>query len=390
MIIGATLAAKTELLEDDSGEETTTVINNNKEQPMEDEFTDVIDNRRNNKNDKKPVSFFYGQQSHSVFNSNGNGIVVSSRFDSNGREEKYISIGTPKIRIDGEHFSCTNLTCPKNAFKCHVTSEAIANDRNKMKTKAECIDEEDKVIKDTEYEEVNPYPQATPPFSRVASVNRNGSISIEDSTGRNSFNVKKLSKEEQEALNKELELQNKRMNELFTYQQRLFQQQMEELNRQLQTSFGPNFPFGNYNPFIRPSFGFSGFPFGSNWPFGSFGIRNSYPFENNYNDNPFRDDVNFDTIEINRPTNTLYVETSHPHESSNYNPHDPPQTNYNNPHNPHSINPYMPHRPSKNFQSEFDESNENDNEIFDDTTNRIMVNNMYNRNNEKYRYAHRY
>ena len=100
LIIGAVLAA-TEF-EEDSGEQVTTTtiatpINNKESQKEDDdENTEIKDN-------KKPVNFFYGQQSHSVFNSNGNGIVVSSRFDSNGNEEKYISIGSPKIRIDGDH-----------------------------------------------------------------------------------------------------------------------------------------------------------------------------------------------------------------------------------------------------------------------------------------------
>lgn len=101
LIIGAVLAA-TEF-EEDSGEQTTSTtdgapVNNKESQKVDDDddSTEVKDN-------KKPVNFFYGQQSHSVFNSNGNGIVVGSRFDSNGNEEKYVSIGSPKIRIDGDH-----------------------------------------------------------------------------------------------------------------------------------------------------------------------------------------------------------------------------------------------------------------------------------------------
>lgn len=105
LIISAVLA-KT-VLDDDSGEETTTMMNvdSTKEVEKEDAKPNAGDmsNNGNKNTNEKPVSFFYGQQSHSVFNSNGNGIVVSSRFDSNGREEKYISIGSPKIRIDGDH-----------------------------------------------------------------------------------------------------------------------------------------------------------------------------------------------------------------------------------------------------------------------------------------------
>jgi len=107
LIIGAVLAA-TEF-EDDSGELITSStvgvpVNNKESQKEDDDSTDVKDN-------KKPVNFFYGQQSHSVFNSNGNGIVVSSRFDSNGNEQKYVSIGSPKIRIDGDHCKYILLYC---------------------------------------------------------------------------------------------------------------------------------------------------------------------------------------------------------------------------------------------------------------------------------------
>ena len=102
LIIGAVLAA-TEF-EEDSGEQITsstesTPVNNKesqKEEVDDDDSTEVKDN-------KKPVNFFYGQQSHSEFISNGNAIVLSSRFDSNGNEEKNVSIGSPKIRIDGDH-----------------------------------------------------------------------------------------------------------------------------------------------------------------------------------------------------------------------------------------------------------------------------------------------
>jgi hypothetical protein len=48
-------------------------------------------------------SFFSQQASHSVINSNGNSVVVSRRFNSKGQEENYVSIASPKIRIDGEY-----------------------------------------------------------------------------------------------------------------------------------------------------------------------------------------------------------------------------------------------------------------------------------------------
>ena len=53
-----------------------------------------------------------------------------------------------------------------------------------MKTKAECLDKEGKVLNDTEYTEPNLHPEAEPPFSRIATVDRNSGIDVEDSTGR--------------------------------------------------------------------------------------------------------------------------------------------------------------------------------------------------------------
>lgn len=104
LLIGAVLAA-TEFEEDSDEQITSTTIaapvKNKVSQKEEENDDDNVSTEV--KDSKKPVNFFYGQQSHSVFNSNGNGIVVSSRFDSNGNEEKYVSIGSPKIRIDGDH-----------------------------------------------------------------------------------------------------------------------------------------------------------------------------------------------------------------------------------------------------------------------------------------------
>jgi hypothetical protein len=72
--------------------------------------------------------------------------------------------------------SCTNLTCNENTFKCVVTSEALADDRSIIKTKAECLDKEGKILDETEYTEPNPHPEAEPPFSRIATGDRNGRI----------------------------------------------------------------------------------------------------------------------------------------------------------------------------------------------------------------------
>lgn len=105
LIIGAVLARPKSELEEDSSEEETTIasIKNDDNSNKGIEKADDKTNINLNDNKKKPASFFFGQQSHSVFNGNGNSIVVSSRFDSNGREEKYVSVGSPKIRIDGEY-----------------------------------------------------------------------------------------------------------------------------------------------------------------------------------------------------------------------------------------------------------------------------------------------
>lgn len=48
-------------------------------------------------------SSYFGHQSHSVLNSNGNSVVVSRNFGANGEIEFYISVASPKIRIDGDY-----------------------------------------------------------------------------------------------------------------------------------------------------------------------------------------------------------------------------------------------------------------------------------------------
>lgn len=50
-----------------------------------------------------------------------------------------------------------------------VTSEAIAENKNEMKTIAECMDKSNKVLDKKEYTETNPYPDAQPLYSRHAS-----------------------------------------------------------------------------------------------------------------------------------------------------------------------------------------------------------------------------
>jgi uridine phosphorylase len=56
------------------------------------------------------------------------------------------------------------LICPKETFKCVVTSEAISGDENRMKTVAECFDRNEKVLEKKEYQEPNPLPNNKPPF----------------------------------------------------------------------------------------------------------------------------------------------------------------------------------------------------------------------------------
>lgn len=249
-----------------------------------------------------------------------------------------------------------------------------------MSTKAECLDNDGKILEQREFTEPNPYPESEKPFSREATVQVNGSFAIRDSND-NFSSGGQLSGHNPH----EISEYQKRIQEMLAIQQENFRRQMEIFNRHMQETFGsPNFPFGNYNPFTQPTFGFpSSFPtFGFNWPFANvFGIRPLLPFEDrepfHETYDPFRPNVNFDTIEIDRPSNTFHIETS------NTNP-----PNINNPHDPHSVNPYATRK-----QTEFDESIEADNEILNEPNRRIMVNNMYNNNNrfnEKYRYAHGY
>lgn len=76
---------------------------------------------------------------------------------------------------------CAGVKCPKQTFKCHVTSEAIASDPKNMKNIIECQDKDGKVLQKEEGTEHNPHPEDQPPFSRVATISRDGTISVEDS-----------------------------------------------------------------------------------------------------------------------------------------------------------------------------------------------------------------
>jgi hypothetical protein len=183
--------------------------------------------------------------------------------------------------------TCSGVECPKETTKCEVTSEAMASDRQKMKNIIECKDESDKVVKRGENIEPNPNPNDEPPYSRVATVSRNGDVEISDS--RNYVmrvgGTKKLSKEEQEELNKNM----RRMNHEFQSRMGEFQNNMNQMQQNMQRSFGNNFPFGNSNPFGENfPFGNSN-PFGDNFPFGNNPFSNSRtffytpPVTNNFN-----------------------------------------------------------------------------------------------------------
>lgn len=50
-----------------------------------------------------------------------------------------------------------------------------------MKNIIECQDKDGKVLQKEEGTEHNPHPEDQPPFSRVATISRDGTISVEDS-----------------------------------------------------------------------------------------------------------------------------------------------------------------------------------------------------------------
>jgi hypothetical protein len=47
--------------------------------------------------------FYSQQQSHTITSTNGNTVMVSHHTNSDGKRETYISVASPKIRIDGEY-----------------------------------------------------------------------------------------------------------------------------------------------------------------------------------------------------------------------------------------------------------------------------------------------
>ena len=82
----------------------------------------------------------------------------------NQETQDYISVSIPKIIFDGEYgikqfflsfvtlkksvisVYCSTIVCPKNTFKCVVTSEASSEDKNNMNTIAECLDENENIL----------------------------------------------------------------------------------------------------------------------------------------------------------------------------------------------------------------------------------------------------
>lgn len=163
-----------------------------------------------------------------------------------------------------------------------------------MKTVAECQSKDGKVLEKKEYTENNPLPNAQPPYSRVATVDREGSIEVEDSAGNHQVlgASKPMTKEQQEEFNKNMrrmDVQMRTQNENFSRQMDEFNRNMQEsmnnMQKQMAQTFGGNFPFGNSNPFG------GSFPFGNFNPFTQLPTHDPfanfhtffYPPTNNFN-----------------------------------------------------------------------------------------------------------
>lgn len=261
-----------------------------------------------------------------------------------------------------------SLICAANAYKCHVTSETLANDRNKMRSVVECIDKNATVLDRKEFEERNPYPEAEPPYSRVANVDRDGGVTIEDSNGRESFTAtrfRKLSKEEQEKLNDELEQQSIRINEQLEQQQEHFRRQMDEMQRNLESTFknafGNGFPFGNYNPFGNSySPAFPSYPtFPNQWPFVSYNTNN-YPSR----DHTFTPSRNPNVDVWRNPSINSYV---------------PPSVN--------SVNSIIPSRNPTPLPKNEDDKYKDESSVEETTAYNNEISNARNKYLDKYRYV---
>lgn len=190
-----------------------------------------------------------------------------------------------------------------------------------MKNIIECQDKNGKVLKKEEGTENNPHPEDEPPFSRVATVDRDGVISVEDSRN-NIMHIggnTKLTKEQEEELNRNMRRMNQEFANRMSEFERNMQESMSNMQANMNSAFGENFPFNNNNPFGE------NFPFGNKNPFGD-----NFPFGNNFN--PF---ANFHTFFYSPPLTATnfngYV--------TGYYPYSSPYPNY----------------PSTNSFSEFDD-----------------------------------
>jgi len=192
---------------------------------------------------------FVSTGTNSVVQSNGNSVVISRRMGPNNEEQQYISVSSPNVRIDGDYFTCSGLVCKKEAFKCVVTSEAIATDIANMRTVAECMDKSGKVLDQKTFTEKNPFPRAQPPYSRYGSVDRDGAVHTEDSNGQNEINSRKLTKEEQEAVQKNVNEQTRRINLHIEQQQQQLEKQMQDMQKRMSETFWKWLPFQQRIPF---------------------------------------------------------------------------------------------------------------------------------------------
>lgn len=100
-------------------------------------------------------------------------------------------------------------------------------------------------------------------------MDREGTVSTEDSNGNNSFNSKKMTPEEQDKMMNQMKEETDKINSQIQQQQRQFQEQMNHFQNQMQNTFGNGFPFGN-----------AGFQHAQNFPFY---YQPNYPFYPNFN-----------------------------------------------------------------------------------------------------------
>lgn len=157
-----------------------------------------------------------------------------------------------------------------------------------MRTVSECFDEGNNSLERKEKTEKNPFPRSELLYSSITTVDRDGGIEIEDSTGSQTFKTgKKLTKEEEEQIIKNVNEETRRINLQLQRQQQQFNQQMQDFQRNMQAqmkqTFGPGFPFGNNNPFHN------GFPFAQYNSYHPYNV----PTENDINENNENNNNNY-------------------------------------------------------------------------------------------------